>query len=135
MHVQYRSNAIQRAPCKFFPILALFKYPGSLLTDGQKWIHMLVNTGISLVQALPSRMILGASGMCLPRAYTCVALLADPALAVPLAGAPPVRYPMPGCVPATGSAVCGSGKESILSLCGKFTAGAPGRRAQAPGCQ
>lgn len=52
---------------------------------GKKWIHKLVNTGISLVQALPSRMILGASRTCLPRSHTCVALLADPALAVPLA--------------------------------------------------
>ena len=131
-HVQKGPDAIQSIQCKFFPILALPKYPGT--AGGCKGSHMPVDTRISLAlanntQELPSQGSLGrpqeVSSQC---SYLYGHCWQSPPLAVRLAGAPPVRY---HCAPTTfsalkSSAVSGRGKMTFPSVGGKLSCGASG---------
>lgn len=64
-----------------------------ILADGQKWTHVPVNTGISLVQALLSRMILGGLGNLSSQGPHCVGLAGRPCPSRPSGRSPTNEVP------------------------------------------
>lgn len=119
----HRSSASLRVPCKFFPILALFQYLGSLVTDGQKWTQCPLTLGSHWCRFCLPRWSWEAPGTCLPRAHACVGIAGRPCPGRPSGQSPTSEVPKAWLCTCHRLSCPWRGEVSILSLGGNSVLG------------